>query len=64
MNDDASFPKPLFTVEEALAALGGVVPRSTFYRHLQTGEVPCFRLGGRRYVPAAWLAEVLDVGRS
>ena len=55
---------PFLSVDEVLAALGGVVPRSTFYRHLQTGEVPCLHLGGRRYVPSSWLVEVLSVGRS
>jgi hypothetical protein len=53
---------PFLTVRQVLDALGGVIPRSTLYRHLQTGVVPCLRLGGRCYVPASWVHEALEVG--
>ena len=55
---------PFLTVEEVHAALGGVVARSTLYRHLNDGVVPGLHLGGRWYVAASWLDDVLQIGRS
>jgi excisionase family DNA binding protein len=39
------------TAEQALALLGGVISRSSFYNAIRRGEVPHRRLGKRIIIP-------------
>lgn len=44
-------PPAALTAEQALALLGGVISRASFYAAIRRGEVPHRRLGRRILIP-------------
>ena len=46
--------RPTLTVDAVAALLG--VDRKTVYAAINSGELPCLRVGRRILVPTAWLA--------
>jgi len=44
-------PPAAMTAEQALALLGGVISRASFYAAIRRGEVPHRRLGKRIIIP-------------
>jgi excisionase family DNA binding protein len=55
----ATAPRLLVSVEDALAALGGI-SRATFYRLVGAGRLPSVRVAGRRFVRRIDLEAYVD----
>jgi excisionase family DNA binding protein len=51
-----------FSIPEVAERLG--MSRSNVWRLIDAGRIPSRRLGGRRVIPAAWLAQFLELGEN
>ena len=49
----------LLTPEEALESLGHLVSKGTFYKALNSGQVPSIRLGRRFFISSAIITKML-----
>ncbi len=52
------------TAEQALALLGGVVSRSSFYAAIRRGEVPHRRLGKKIVIPRSTFLRWLEAAQA
>ena len=52
--------KPVLTIKEVVAALGGTPSHSTIWRECQSGSIPARRVGNRWLIPAWWLDDLVE----
>lgn len=50
---------PTLTVEQVAVLLG--ISRSSAYRGIERGDIPCFRIGRRIVIPTAKILDVLGL---
>ena len=51
--------KPVLTIKEVVAALGGTPSHSTIWRECQSGSIPAVRVGRLWLVPGWWVERLI-----